>query len=163
MEAAFARLAIEIAAAVADHDPAHEGDEQRHGAADWVEPQERRFAQSQDKTGSIHLAAYPTSEELSTIPEPKRPGCYAAAVEVLIKLRSAKTEGKKSLRWPIAQLKVIGSEESIEALKVALDDVLEAGNVEAGATSLEVGPVSGGDLFEVAAQLAVEETPAPTA
>ncbi len=120
-----------------------------------------RFAKSEDKEGSVHVAPYPTSEEYAAIAEPKFATCYAAGVEVLVKIRSAKTEGKKSLRWPVAQLAVRGSQESLDALKVALEDVLEAGCVQPGGVSLEVGNPKDGDLFEVNAVLA-EEVPATT-
>ena len=118
-----------------------------------------RFAEGEGAKGSVHVAPYPTEAEYATIPESKAAGCYAAAVEVLVKIRSAKTEGKKSLRWRIADLKVTGSQESLEALKMALEDVVEAGNVDPSGVQLEVGEVPTGELFTVSAALA-EEMPA---
>ena len=118
-----------------------------------------RFAASEDKAGSVHVAAFPTPQEYAAIEEPTVPNCYEAGVEVLVKIRSAKTEGKKSLRWPVAQLTVRGSQENLDALKVALDDVLEAGCVQPEGVKLEVGEPREGDLFDVGAVLA-EEVPA---
>jgi valyl-tRNA synthetase len=118
-----------------------------------------RFAGSDGKEGSIHQARYPTVEEYRAIEEPRQANCYAAGVEVLIKCRSAKTEGKKSLRWPISELKITGSQENLEALKVALDDVLEAGSVHRDGVRMEIGPAQGSDMFDVSAVLA-EEIPA---
>lgn len=118
-----------------------------------------RFAASEDKAGSVHVAAFPTPNEYAAIEEPTVPNCYDAGVEVLVKIRSAKTEGKKSLRWPVAQLTVRGSQENLDALKVALDDVLEAGCVQPEGVKLEVGEPKEGDLFDVGAVLA-EEVPA---
>ena len=118
-----------------------------------------RFAASEDKAGSVHVAAFPTPQEYAAIEEPTVPNCYEAGVEVLVKIRSAKTEGKKSLRWPVAQLTVRGSQENLDALKVALDDVLEAGCVQPEGVKLEVGEPKEGDLFDVGAVLA-EEVPA---
>lgn len=115
-----------------------------------------RFAKSEGKEGSIHVAPYPTAQEFSAIADPGRPDCYQAGVEVLVKIRAAKTEGKKSLRWPVAQLTVKGTQDNLEALKVALEDVLEAGCVEPGAVELQLGEPAEGDLFEVDAVLAKE-------
>lgn len=116
-----------------------------------------RFAQSEGSEGSVHVAAYPTLAEFEGLPEPSASSCYAAGVEVLVKIRSAKTEGKRNLRWPVAQLQVTGSQENIEALKLALDDVLEAGSADPQGVKLEVGEVDGPDLFTVIATLAPEE------
>lgn len=118
-----------------------------------------RFAKSEGKEDSVHVAPFPTSAEYEAIADPEHANCYAAGVEVLVKIRSAKTEGKKSLRWPISQLTVRGSQENLDALKVALDDVLEAGCVQPDGVTLEVGEPKEGDLFEVVAVLA-EEVPA---
>jgi valyl-tRNA synthetase len=115
-----------------------------------------RFAQGEGAAGSIHVAPYPTPEELAGVADPGVPGCYAAGVEVLTKIRAAKTEGKKNLRWPIAELEVTGSQENLEAFKVAQEDVLEAGSVQANALRLVAGEVEGGELFQVSATLAVE-------
>jgi valyl-tRNA synthetase len=118
-----------------------------------------RFAQGEGKESSVHRASYPTVEEYAAVGEPQFPDCYAAAVEVLVKCRSAKTEGKRSLRWPISALKVSGSQAHLDALKVALDDVLEAGSVNPRSVTLEPADVEGGDMFRVEATLA-EEVPA---
>ncbi len=118
-----------------------------------------RFAQGEGKAGSVHVAPFPTVEEYAAVLEPSVPGSYAAGVEVLVKCRSAKTEGKRSLRWPIAQMTVRGNEANIAALRVALEDVLEAGSVSPEGVTLEVAEVSGLDLFEVSAVLG-EEVPA---
>jgi valyl-tRNA synthetase len=118
-----------------------------------------RFSEGEGREGSIHVTPYPTVEEYAEIGEAKFANCYAAAVEVLTKIRSAKTEGKKSLRWQVSDLTVRGSQDSVDAIKVALEDVVEAGCVNPAGVTLEVGAVEGSDMFVVVATLA-EEVPA---
>lgn len=120
-----------------------------------------RFAQVEGRDGSIHRAPWPTAEEYKDLKESSVPGCYDAGVEVLIKIRSAKTEGKVNLRWPIKSLKVTGKEESLAALKAALNDVIGAGSVDSDGIELTSGSGSDGDLFEVKAELAPEEATSP--
>ena len=118
-----------------------------------------RFAKEEGKAGSVHVAPYPTPEEYEGIGDPHFPNCYAAAIEVLVKCRSAKTEGKKSLRWPIPELEITGSQANIDCLKVALEDVVEAACVNPNGVTLNVGEVDGPDMFVVKTRLA-EEQPA---
>ncbi len=118
-----------------------------------------RFARGVGKQASIHRAPWPTAEEYHTLQEASVEGTYDAGVEILSKIRSAKTEGKVNLRWPVKSLRVVGSEGNIAALRQALEDVIGAGSVEAEGVDLQVGEVDGGDLFKVDAELAAEETP----
>ncbi len=120
-----------------------------------------RFSEGAGLKGSIHMAPWPTLEEYSEVSDPGVPGCYNAGVEVLIKIRSAKTEGKRSLRWPIEKLTIAGEETSLAALKVAIEDVLEAGNVvDPSACEMVPGTPDSGDLFKVSVVLAAQEVAA---
>ena len=116
-----------------------------------------RFSSGPEKEGSIHVAPWPSAAEYEGITAPDVTGCYDAGVEVLIKMRSAKTEGKRNLRWPIKELTVTGSTEHIRALEAALDDVLEAGTVDRKGFKTVVGTPPEGELFGVEAVLAPEE------
>ena len=119
-----------------------------------------RFSKSEDKSGSIHRAAWPTADEYKELKEPEHKGCYDAGVEVLVKIRSAKTEGKVNLRWPIESLKVRGSGDSLKALQNAVKDVIGAGSVNPDGIELIEGEPTDGDRFAVEAQLAKEEAKA---
>lgn len=116
-----------------------------------------RFARGEGKDASIHRAKYPCAEEYAALSEPTKMGCYDAGVEVLTKIRSAKTEGKRNLRWPVATLKVEGNAQSLESLKAALSDVIGAGSVDSEGIELLEGAAEGGELFAVQAELAPEE------
>ena len=78
---------------------------------------------------SIHTSPWPTASEF-----PKRGGAgaevFTAASEVLGKIRGAKSEAKKSLKWPVASLNLSASSEDLAALEVVLADVLRAGVAE---------------------------------
>lgn len=119
-----------------------------------------RFAEGEGKQSSIHRAPWPCAQEYQALQPATVEGSYDSGVEVLTKIRSAKTEGKVNLRWPIKSLTVTGSEKQIAALKQALDDVVGAGSVEENGITLVTGEVEGGDLFHVVAELAAEEAPA---
>ena len=116
-----------------------------------------RFSKSEGKEGSVHRAPWPTCEEYGDLGKPDVPGCYEAGVEVLIQIRSAKTEGKVNLRWPIDKLKVTGSAESLKALKNAIGDVVGAGSVNESGVELIEGPAPEGEKFGVEAELGQEE------
>ncbi|MFA7482712.1 MAG: valine--tRNA ligase [Vulcanimicrobiota bacterium] len=116
-----------------------------------------RFARSEGKEGSIHRAPWPTAQEYAHLQAPKVSGCYEAGVEVLTQIRSAKTEGKVNLRWPVENLKVVASAGLLAALKSALDDVVGAGSVKADGVELVEGTAPEGERFEVQATLSQEE------
>jgi valyl-tRNA synthetase len=116
-----------------------------------------RFSTKEGKEGSVHRAPWPTAEEYHALKEAEVEGCYDAGVEILTKIRSAKTEGKVNLRWPIQTLKVAGPAGSLKALKEALQDVIGAGSVEPDGIELVEGEPDSGDLFSVTATLAPEE------
>lgn len=106
-----------------------------------------RLAEGSGRARSIHQALYPSIEEVQAIEDPVHAASYAAAVEVLVKIRAAKTEAKKSLRWPVEALTIAGSSDNLDALKPALLDVAEAGGVEATNVLLQVGEPEEGQLF----------------
>lgn len=109
--------------------------------------------------GSVHTSAWPTVEELAA-PEPAEGDVYGAGVEVLRKLRQAKTVAQKKLRWPVASLTIRGSAEDLRALEPVLADVLLAGAAEtAEVTKTEGAPPEGGDRFAVEVVLAEEDVP----
>lgn len=109
--------------------------------------------------GSVHTSAWPTVEELDA-PAPAEGDVYGAGVEVLRKLRQAKTVAQKKLRWPVASLTIRGSAEDLRALEPVLADVLLAGAAEtATVTKAEGAAPEGGDRFAVEVVLAEEDVP----
>jgi valyl-tRNA synthetase len=115
-----------------------------------------RFAAGDGAAGSIHLAAWPAVAELAAAAEPSTPESFAAAAEVLGRIRGAKTREKKNLRWPVTVLKVWGGSESRRALEAVLPDVLRAGAVAEGALELAEGAVADGERLGVEVVLAEE-------
>jgi valyl-tRNA synthetase len=76
--------------------------------------------------GSIHLAPWPKPDEL---PYEVDAGRFEAAVDVLTEVRRAKSEAKKSVRWPVDKLVVAGPRERIGHLDEVMDDLKATGNV----------------------------------
>jgi valyl-tRNA synthetase len=76
---------------------------------------------------SIHLEPWPVADELPTAQDD---GCFDVAVEVLARIRKAKSEGKVSIKWPVADLNVDGPRAKLDLLTTVLDDVLSTGNVK---------------------------------
>ncbi len=112
-----------------------------------------RFA-GKGREASIHTSPWPTLTELGTAAEAS--GAYASAVEVSQKIRAAKTQERRSLRWPVAALGVTGSEASLDALRAALGDVLATGHVDPGTCTLTPGEAPEGERFAVEVELGVE-------
>ena len=115
-----------------------------------------RFAASEDAKGSIHVAAWPTVDEMAPVAEPTEAESFAIAAEVLGRIRGAKTREKKNLRWPVAKLEVWGPSEALRALESVLPDVLRAGAVAPDALALREGAVAEGERLGVEVVLAQE-------
>jgi valyl-tRNA synthetase len=117
-----------------------------------------RFSEP-DAAPSIHTARWPSVAELSAVPEPAHPDSLACAVEVLRKIRQAKTRAQRSLRTGVARLDIVGPAESRAALASILRDVLLAGVVDEGSCTTRDGVAAEGERFEVAVELSAD---APT-
>ena len=115
-----------------------------------------RFAAPEGRERSIHTSPWPTVAELDR-PEPKHTELYDCAVELLGKIRQAKTKAQKKLRWPVKSIVIKGSAESLEALEDALQDVLLAGSAEDAQVIKEVAQIEGSEHFEVEIELADNE------
>ncbi len=102
---------------------------------------------------SVHTSAWPTAAELAGVPTPDEARVLDCAVEVLRKIRATKTQAKKSLRWPVTRLEIVGPEAEQAALLPVLPDVLHAGNVNEGAHRLAEGPSPDGERFRVQVEL----------
>ncbi|MEZ4648330.1 MAG: valine--tRNA ligase [Candidatus Eisenbacteria bacterium] len=85
---------------------------------------------------SIHTSPWPEAGEF---PKHGTGGAeiFTAASEVLGKIRGAKSEAKKSLKWPVASLTLSASAEDLAAIEVVLSDVLRAGVAEGAAVKME--------------------------
>jgi valyl-tRNA synthetase len=98
---------------------------------------------------SVHTAPWPEPGELAAVPPAPADGTFEAAVEVMTKVRGAKTLAQKSLRWPVAKLAITGPEAARAALQPVLDDILRAGNVAAGGLELHDGAAPENERFAI--------------
>ncbi|MEO5679219.1 MAG: valine--tRNA ligase [Acidimicrobiales bacterium] len=78
--------------------------------------------------GSIHRAPWPTAAE---IPSGGDPLVAATAAATLVAARRAKSEQKRSMRWPIERLVIHDSPDRLAAARLAEDDLRGAGNIAA--------------------------------
>jgi valyl-tRNA synthetase len=111
-----------------------------------------RFA-SEGARGSVHVAPWPRAEEYG----PERAGdaaAFAAGALVLRKIRAAKTQSKRSLRWPVDEIAVRGPQSELAALRAVLPDVLRAGAVRERGARLEPGAPPEGEALGVVVRLA---------
>lgn len=108
----------------------------------------------ESKSKSVHNAPWPTVEEVAAVAKPQHAESLDAAIEVISKIRGAKTDAQKSLKWPVEAIKLSGSDQSTTALKSVLEDVLSAGNVTSEALDLISGKAPEQGMFEVAVTLA---------
>jgi hypothetical protein len=105
---------------------------------------------------SVHIAAWPTAGELDEVPQPEVEGTFEAAVEVMTKIRGAKTLAQKSLRWPVAAIEIVGPEKVRDALAPVMDDILRAGNVVDGGLTVADGEAPADERFAITVTLGEE-------
>ena len=86
------------------------------------------------QSGSVHRASWPDASELRDAAADGSPLAYAMGAEILSAARRAKTEAKRSLKWPVDAIDVSDTAPRTEAFQSVLDDVREAAN----ATSVSV-------------------------
>lgn len=111
----------------------------------------------EDRERSVHTAPWPVIGEFAAVRPPSATGVFEAAVEVMTKIRGAKTIAQRSLRWPVASLEIVGAEEDRAALAPVLDDILRAGNVVDGGLVLSDGAAPEGERFAITITLGEEE------
>jgi valyl-tRNA synthetase len=87
---------------------------------------EEVWNQERSEPTSIHREPWPVPDEL---PAAEDDGCFDVAVEVLARIRKAKSEAKVSIKWPVTDLSISGSRTKLDLLTTVLDDVLSTGNV----------------------------------
>ena len=80
------------------------------------------------QTGSIHRAPWPELTELGPSHDVL---AYIVAADTLAEIRKAKSEQKKSLATPVAQVEMRDTAERLAALRLVVDDVAAAGKVAA--------------------------------
>jgi valyl-tRNA synthetase len=86
------------------------------------------------QSGSVHRAPWPNASQLRDAAADGSPLAYAMGAEVLSAARRAKTEAKRSLKWPVDLIDVTDTTARTEAFRSVLEDVREAAN----ATSVSV-------------------------
>jgi valyl-tRNA synthetase len=83
------------------------------------------------REGSIHLAAWPSPDELEGGSAGAEPADYEVAAWVLGEIRKAKALAKRSLRTPAERVVVRDTQERLKLLRGVERDVREAGTVSA--------------------------------
>ena len=112
---------------------------------------------SAGKEQSVHTTAWPDAAEVSCVPLPQNGRSFAAAIELIGKIRGAKTEARRNLRWKVKALEISGPPSNHQALQPVLDDVIAGGNVERRAVKLIEVPNCSSGMFDVKVVLAAEE------
>jgi valyl-tRNA synthetase len=79
--------------------------------------------------GSVHRAPWPDAGELRRLAGAADPGVLDVAAEILSEVHKAKTSQQRSLRTEVERVTVQDVPDRLEALRVALGDVREAGRV----------------------------------
>ncbi len=89
------------------------------------------------QSGSVHRASWPDVSELRDAAADGDRAIYELAAAVLGEIRKAKTEAKRSLKVAADRVEVHDTAPRLDALRVALADVREAGNVTGELTLVE--------------------------
>ena len=88
---------------------------------------------------SVHRSSWPDASEIRDAAADGDPLAYAMGAEVLTAARRAKTEAKRSLKWPVERLEVIDTERRAAAFGTVLDDVREAANATSVGVTIGTG------------------------
>ncbi|WP_311553684.1 valine--tRNA ligase [Propionimicrobium lymphophilum] len=86
--------------------------------------------------GSVHLAKWPTTDEL---PAEGNPDLLSAVSAALIGIRGAKSNAKVSQKTPVTLAKISGPKDELELLKLAEDDLLNVGHITGDVEYIEEG------------------------
>ncbi len=109
------------------------------------------------RLASIHRAAWPSVEEVTSVPAPTHASSFECAVETLAAIHHAKSKAQKTLKWPVEALAVRGDAGSLAALQAVLDDIGSAGRVSPDAFSFtESSAENSTGRFEIEVELANE-------
>lgn len=115
-----------------------------------------RYAAGSEKE-SIHVAAWPSIDEVAAVPKPAHERVLDAASEVISQIRGAKSVAKRGLKWPVTSVKVTGNAASCKALETVLSDVAHAANIsDLQAFRLSEGAAPEQAMFQVDVELAAE-------
>jgi valyl-tRNA synthetase len=113
------------------------------------------WMQGEGRLRSIHTAPWPTVDELAGAEAVKASAdSFPAAVEVTGAIRAAKSRAQKSLKWPVAALRITAAADRLDALRPVLDDVLRAGAVPESAVELVDGVAPDGAAYATEVTLA---------
>ncbi|MBL6991196.1 MAG: valine--tRNA ligase [Bacteriovoracaceae bacterium] len=93
------------------------------------------YFSEQDDTAHIHQAKWPSSSEIQSV-EMASNDLLVSATFVLNKIRSAKTNAQKSLKWEVEKLELKGAAPLINNFKQVMNDVVQAGNVSSSGVEL---------------------------
>ena len=92
------------------------------------------------REGSVHRAPWPDASAIRDAAADGAPLAFDLAADALASVRRAKTEAKRSLKWPVDSVAVTDTHPRIAALETVLDDVREASN--AASVIVTVGDVA---------------------
>ncbi len=109
------------------------------------------------RLASIHSSPWPTSKEFEGVATTVPIEAFTAAIEVTSKIRGAKSEAQKSLRWPVAALSLTAPKDALGAIMLVMTDVLTAGNVSAGGLTTTEADAPEGERLGVVVTLGKEE------
>ena len=89
--------------------------------------------------GSIHRSPWPTADPIRAAATDGDPAVYAVAADVLGEIRRAKSEAKRPLRTEVSSATATDTQPRIDALQLAIQDVIDAGRVSDFNTAISDG------------------------
>jgi valyl-tRNA synthetase len=78
---------------------------------------------------SVHSQQWPTQTDITAVTNGATDAAYVTACEVVGAIRRAKTEGKRSMRWPVSEVTVTADEAFLDAMAKCAGDIRDAGSV----------------------------------
>jgi valyl-tRNA synthetase len=78
---------------------------------------------------SVHSQQWPTQTDVASVTAGSTDAAYVTACEVVGAIRRAKTESKRSMRWPVSEVIVTADAAFLEAMAKSAGDIRDAGSV----------------------------------
>jgi valyl-tRNA synthetase len=83
-----------------------------------------------EESVSIHKAPWPLAKEVAAVENPHHEESFAAALEVISRVRGFKTENKVSQKWPVATVEIRGKQTDLDAINLMIPYIVESTNAE---------------------------------
>jgi valyl-tRNA synthetase len=89
------------------------------------------YSSDEGMSATIHRSLWPTVKEFDAVAAPASGESFAAALQVIDSVRKSKAEANVSVKAPVENVRIVGTQATLDALKPLQDDILRMLTIEA--------------------------------